>query len=266
MVEGVAQRLQRHRTLERPGGQRHRLLRQLLRPRQRELALGVLRGEQERVECARPHVLDETRIGARVVLRLPVRLGVVVGEELDEFAPALTGGLLDPPGHAFVSVRSFPSRKCRVGDVAREDVLEDELALAADRRPEARRHELASLQPVEHLVEVAGVSVEKRRHGTRPEHAPHDCRALERPLLIRFEQVDASREHALDRVRNPQLVDVAGRAPTVADARDESLVDQLAKDLLEEERVALGPVEDPVTDRRGQVLDGKKHGDQPVGV
>src|SRR5207245_1189908 len=82
---------------------------------------------------------DETRIGAGIVPRLPVRLGVVVGEELDEFAPALTGGLLDPPGHAFVSVRSFPSRKCRVGDVAREDVLEAELALSAARRPDARR-------------------------------------------------------------------------------------------------------------------------------
>ena len=122
-----------------------------------------------------------------------------MGEELDELAPALAGGLLDPPGDAFVRVRSFPSRKCGVGDVARKDVLEDELALAADRRPEARRHELASLQPVEHLVEVAGLSVEKRRHGTRPEHAPNDRRALERPLLIRFEQVDAGRDLARSR-------------------------------------------------------------------
>ncbi len=55
-------------------------------------------------------------------------------------------------GHGGVRAGPLSPRKALVRDVAREDVLEDELLLAGDRGAEPREHELAVLQPVERVV------------------------------------------------------------------------------------------------------------------
>src|SRR5581483_8465977 len=76
-----------------------------------------------------------------------------------------------------------------------------------------------------------------------PEDAADDGRLLERALLARPQEVDSGREHALDRVRQLEPGELLARTPASVLAHDPPLVDQLAQDLLEEERVALGPGE-----------------------
>ena len=67
------------------------------------------------------------------ILRHANRGGVVVREELLELANAFASRVLDPSRHAHVRARAVPAREALIGDVAREDVLEDVLRLPGDR-------------------------------------------------------------------------------------------------------------------------------------
>ena len=96
-----------------------------------------------------------------------VRLEVVVGEELDELLGALARGLLDPRRHGRVCSRPLPSGKALVGDLAREDVLEDELRLTGDRRGESRQDQLPLLQTVERGPQPVAVAVQQAADGSR---------------------------------------------------------------------------------------------------
>jgi hypothetical protein len=145
-------------------------------------------------------------------------------------------------------------------------VLEHELTLAGERRADPREHELALLEPIEDVVEVTAVAVQEPRHGPIPEHpADHGCGSKRTPLLRR-QQVDACREHALDRVRDDDLGDVIAGAPAIAIAHDAPLVDEVPDDLLEEEGIPLAAFEYRLPGRARKRFDRQKELDEPRGV
>src|SRR4029450_12044712 len=93
--------------------------------REREPTMRLSRDAQERPERPKPQVLDLRRRES-IVARPEVCLETVVGEELDEPLVACTRGLLDPRRDRRVRARPLAPRKALVGDLARQDVFEDE--------------------------------------------------------------------------------------------------------------------------------------------
>ena len=137
----------------------------------------------------------------------------MVGEQVGELALPLAGGRLDPGGDVRVRACAVATRQRSVRDIARQHVLEEELALAGDPRSELREHQLAVLEPPERVVRELVPVVEQLRDRTAPEDASHDRRGQERAPLDRRQKVDARREHGLDGVGDHDLVDVLGRSP-----------------------------------------------------
>ena len=147
----------------------------------------------------------------------------VVGADPGEL---VTGALVDPLREHAVLLRPQRLAHPAVGDVADQHVLEAECAIAGDGRPFLRDDEFVVEQAVEQRVdfEVGHEPVQRA-----PPEDPADQRcALENALLARLQPVDAGRDHRLDAVR---------------DAVEPFVVPEHPHDLLEEERVALGPVE-----------------------
>ena len=157
---------------------------------------------------------------------------------------------------------TVPPGERAVRNVARENVLEEELALAGDSRPELREHELAVLESPERLVRRSVPVLEEPRDRTVPEHPTHDGRGQKCAPLDRRQQVDARGEHRLHGVGDDDLADVLRRPPTAAVANDPALVDEMADDLLEEERVPVGAREDRLSRLVGQVVHGEEHLDE----
>ena len=225
--------------------------------------MGLGRDAQERPERPKAQVLDLHR-REPVVARPEVGLQTVVGEELDELLGASPGCLLDPGRDRGMRARPLAPREALVGDLARQDVFEDELRLSGDRRREARQDQLALLQTVERRAQVLPVPVQQTSDGPRPEHATDDRRSLEGALLHGVQQVDPCREHCLHRVRDLHLRDRRRRAPPVCVPDDHALVDQVTDDLFEEEGVALGALEDPLTHGSRQIRHREQQPDEPV--
>ena len=123
-------------------------------------------------------------------------------------------------------------------------MLERELFLADHRRDQASRDELAVLEPPQ--IRLEGLSIlDERRHGPFPEDTPDHRGLLQRLLLARLERVDPGREHRLNGVRQLDSHELVRRPPAIPLPGNRALVDQVAQDLLEEERVAFRTLEDP---------------------
>ena len=178
----------------------------------------------------------------------------MVREKADELRATVGGALLDPRSSARVRRRPLASRQRLVGDVARQDMAEQELLLADERRHRARRDELALLEPPQSGIDAV-VILHERGDGARPEDAADDRRLLQRPLLARLEQIDPRGENTLHGVRQLDPDELVGRRPALVPPDDPAAVDQVAQDLLEEERIALGSFEDLSAGRGGERID-----------
>ena len=184
----------------------------------------------------------------------------MVGEQLGELGRALAARLLDPRRQLGMSAAALPARQAGIGHVADEDVLEDELALPGERRRRAIEHELAAAERPQHRVEV--VRTREPRHRAVPEDAADDSRALRDPLLLWRQQVEPGEDHRLHVVRDLDVLDRRDRTPTAVLVHEQPLVDQVTDDLLEEERVPLGPLEDPLAHGRRQPVDVQQGRDE----
>ncbi len=80
------------------------------------------------------------------------------------------------------------------------------------------------------------------------------------------EKIEPRREDRLHGVGDHDLLDLIEGAPPIALADEVSLVDQLTDDLLEEERVAFGPFEDPGVHGGREIVDREQLVDEPVGL
>ena len=198
--------------LQRAGRDPQRLLDRRVRLRDRESTMGLARDAEERIERPPPQVLDLLR-REPIVPRTEVRLETVVGEQLDELLRTFARGLLDPRRDRRVRARPLAPGEALVGDLAREDVLEDELRLPGDRRREPRQDQVPLLQSIERGSQPVSVTVQQTSNGSRPEHATDHGGTLERALLHGVQQVDPGSEHGLHRVRDLHLRDGRRSAP-----------------------------------------------------
>jgi len=119
----------------------------------------------------------------------------VVGTDLRELVVC---ALADPRGESLVLLGALRLADAAVRDVADQDVLEAEGAIAGDRRPFLWDNEIAREQRVDDgsHVDVRRESVER----TWPEDATDKRGALQDPLLVDGEPVDARRDQRLHRV------------------------------------------------------------------
>ena len=124
-----------------------------------------------------------------------------------------------------------------VGDVVRDGVLEDELKLGAP------AHEVAALEFGEMGREVVArsFSLDEPAQHRLLEHAADDGCRLKRVLVRGGQAVDAGGDHALQRVRDVEVVERLGSDDLVAFDEKESGVDEGAQQFLQKEGVSLGP-------------------------
>ena len=162
------------------------------------------------------------RDGAVELLVQRRRLVEVVGADLDEL---LACGLVQPLRHLQVELGTGRLREPGVGDVADQDVLEAVGLLARDRGAVLAREEVALQQAVEDRLELADVG-RQVGDGAFPEDPSDHRGALQQPLLVAGQPVDARRDDRLQRVRNP--------------LRGRTALEQHPRRLLDEERIALG--------------------------
>ena len=207
-----------------------------------------LRGALERVPLAQPipgaqqrgHGPRPRRFATRRVVDpgevglLPGHRGVVVrGDHLGQLVAAARHPL-EPRAHRGVGPCAPRLRHARIGHVADERMAERVLRLAghAARRP--RDDEAAPLERLELRPRLG------HRQGAGPEEAADDGRLLHDVLLLGRQAIEARGEERLDRVGEGDARGAARRHPSVPFARDRTLVDEAAQELLDEERVALG--------------------------
>ena len=253
----LGERLERVGALERVAGELERLRGEALRPSRARTAPGVVGRPSSRCDGAPRRRPSSGRARGRrsAVPRAP---RVVVREQLGELLAPLARRR--PRASARPRrARAARSRRGRrlVGDVARQDVLEDELGLPASDDPSRDRTSSRSSSRRSASSSVA-VAVQQSRDRARPEHPPDDGRRLQRPACRPGRAgrcARRARPAPCRGSRRPRCPRVARqRSPS---AYDPSVVDQVADDLLQEERVALGALEDPVVHRRRQVVDGR---------
>jgi hypothetical protein len=195
-------------------------------------------------ECARPQGLELLRVAPSQVGVLRAHgLEVVVGEECGGLA-ARSDDTRQPLGERRVQPRPPPPREARVCDVARKCVLEDELALAAQRRGRPPADEVALFEQ----REVGDDAVEELAHGPAPESAADDGRRLHGSLLGRWQPVDARRQHRVHGIRR--------RQPR---ASRRNAFGHACEQLLGEERIALGTSDDPFTQLVVETVDTAEH-------
>ena len=164
------------------------------------------------------------------------RLVEVVGTDLDEL---FARRLVQPLRHLQVELGTGGLREPGVGDVADQDVLEAVGLLARDRGAVLAREKVALQQAVEDRLELVDVGREVG-DGAFPEDPADHRGALQQPLFVPGQPVDAGRDDRLQRVRNP----LRGRAA----------LEQHPGRLLDEERIALGLLQQRPRARRGREL------------
>ena len=100
------------------------------------------------------------RFSAESIVDGARRLGdggrVVIGQEFDELALASACRLLDPSRHGRMGRCALPLGQTLVGDITRQDVLEDVFGLPGDRGAEAGQHELTVLEGRKRRIDVDG--------------------------------------------------------------------------------------------------------------
>ena len=178
---------------------------------------------------------------------------VVVGDEAEMLARPIAAAHYQPLGRLPVLIAPGALEHAVVGDLVQHVVLEDELARALEGARLAAVRELALQQ----TVERCRLDRRNAMQGLVPEHVADDAGLLQRPLLRRWQAVDARLKHAGQRRRHVHLEQLVGDdVPFVATGDDDAVVDQHAHQLLDEIRVAFGTA-------REQVAQCRRHRRQP---
>ena len=159
----------------------------------------------------------------------------MVGADLEQL---LVGSFPAATRRTSCGTRRARLRQAAVGDLLDQHVLEPVRRFAGDRRAGLARDEVAQQRVVEHVFELVGVVLRREvvdRAG--PEDAADHGAALQDHLLARRQPVDARADQRLQRIGN-------------AVAAVPALLQQHADGLLDEQRIALGLVEQPRLDLR----------------
>ncbi len=163
----------------------------------------------------------------------------VIAAELGMLGGVPLAAAIEPAGMTLVEVRAHLLGDPFVGGVTNQDVVEAVCLLAFEVRPPGV-DELAPGERIEAGVEAVVLLLgHQLGQGAAVKGAPLDRRPLDHRALIRGQSVDACGEHGLDRRRNG-----AGAVARLGPHRHH---------LLEEQRVALGGLEQPLPLIRGEV-------------
>ena len=175
---------------------------------------------------------------------------VVVRDQVGQVLGAVAGQALEPLGGEPVRLGSAGPRDLGVGDVADEDVPEDEGGLAGHGRPALAADVLLALQPEEALLDLVARAAAHRGQRPDPEDLPDNRRALQERLLLRRQRVEARGDDSLDGLGQREL-------------RPGERLGEHADVFLGVERIAARVGEEP---RRAAVLDGllREEGDQQL--
>ena len=174
----------------------------------------------------------------------------------DLLLPAeLRAGLRFEPGsEPRVEIGAELLRHGCVGDVSDQHVVEAEAVVALVERS-VRSEQLLSRQGEEDAAQP--VRAERRRQelrdGAAVEQPPLDRSALEHRPLTRLEAVDAGGEERMNRRRHGVVCRVG-------------IVGEHGEHLLDEQRVALGRVDDAIAERRSDRSSGHQPLDQILGL
>ena len=193
--------------------------------------------------CAREHrtafqrdrtglVRDPSELRTRDVCLLEV-----VSDELVVARHLLVTTRLEPRREARVEVGAKLLRHRRIGDVPDEHVVEPEAVVALVERA-VGAEQLLPREGEQRAAQPIGL-VRGQKLGDRAavEQPTFDRGALQHRTLPRLEAIDPGREERLDRRRH-RLV------------RNLGIVGEHGEHLLDEQRIALGGVDDPVAKRR----------------
>jgi hypothetical protein len=170
----------------------------------------------------------------------------VVADELLVIAVHVLCLALHPVGEAFVELCALRLWNGLVGGVADDDMTETESGVVV-RFGVVGLHQLLPRQRLE--VADDGRPYLRGRElgdGVPREHAADDRRPLDDRLLLRLEPIESSGHKCLNRRRDRELRQLARDGPGSAFLSEHSVVDEHPEGLLDEERVALCDLRDPV--------------------
>ena len=243
------ERLQQRRgPLEQVRGRRHVAAFECAAARGGELGRGAL-ADRTRVVVDRAE-LEQVTVGLlEVVAEDLLVLGLPLPVAVD---------LLGPVREPLVQVGARPLEHAVVRSVADQDVLETEVVrrgrpvgadeLLLGERCQVRVH--LGANGVDHEL------VQGRAHEVQPDHR----RRLDHGALVVAQQLQSLGQKRLDRPgQGKPFGQVARRPPPVLVQNEELLVDEHRDELLDEEGVALGCLDDPPANR-------VRHGDRPEDV
>lgn len=126
----------------------------------------------------------------------PERGRVVVGEQ---FGAVLPGPLLvEPRRRPHVLLYAFGARDMGVRDVLDEGVAEPHLALALERRSDARLHELCSHQPRQDGLDGRPIEAGQLAECAAPRRASDHRRVVQDAARVLGKQVDAGGNHRME--------------------------------------------------------------------
>ena len=155
----------------------------------------------------------------------------------------------DPVGEARVQTSAPSLAQASVGDLARERMLEDVLDFPLERGSGPPADEVPAFEHSQIRIGSFNQLVDR----TGPEHAPDHGRGLKRCLLRVVQEVDPRSEDGLHRIRDLEARGHVIRAPASVSALEHARIDETAEHLLDEERIALGALDDQLADRGRQV-------------
>ena len=184
---------------------------------------------------------------------------VVLGDHLRQLARAGAGVVGQPLRRDQVERSPVTQQDGLVRDVTEQCVLEDELDRALERRMRPPVHQLASHRDGELLHGPCGcLPVGHRRDDLVPEDAADDAGALDgEPRAVR-KSVEPGLEDAGQRRGNVAATESLQRHLPLRGLGiddDRAVVDEHLHDLLDEERVAIGPVDDQVDECGRHLVD-----------
>jgi hypothetical protein len=179
------------------------------------------------------------------LLEVLQRLDLVSGNELGDLLRAVACALLGPARDAQMHVGTEGLRQRVVRTVPDEGVPEREFVLVAERGGITRDDELLDAQPAKRVSNLGDRLAGQFDDSTNPEDTSHDGRVLEDLLLVVGQAVEARRDESLHGAGEFDPGDRPGDLPAGRlGCPQHPVVDQLADDLLDVQRVALAALDD----------------------
>jgi len=201
-------------------------------------------------ECRSLHV----RAPFSELVEVPHGLDFVRRDDLRDLLRAVAGPIGRPSGDGAVLVGSQGLGQRVVRSIADQPMAERELLLVAEGGRLVRDHQLLHAQPPKRVAHLRHRSTGQLDQGTHPEHASYNRGVLQHRLLVLREAVEPGRNEPLHRARQVDPGHRSRDLPLRSLGRAENaVVDQLADDLLDVERVALAALDDRSLELR---LDG----------